>query len=114
MTSNDNIPEDEMMLAETLAAVNDRGLGWCAGSCFQVGRVMLDPANRDRADRCCALGAMVIAGVIDEMETHYSTRREGLLDVTYGNDDWDWSPHDDDRGESLGHAFRCAMTQDEP
>ena len=35
MKSNDNIPEDEMLLAEAIAAAKARGLGWTEGAYFR-------------------------------------------------------------------------------
>ena len=122
MKANDNIPEDEMLLAEAIAAAKARGLGWIRhamyhdrdGCDFPVGRSARGWQMPRRAvTACCALGALVIAGR-RRLDASFEAA------ITRGNDfDWheavmhSWDATDC-AGESLGWAFRCAMTQDEP
>lgn len=113
MKSNDNIPIDEMLLAEALAAAQAAGLEWCAGYPFKSARG--NPCKPQRAKQCCALGALYLAG-----KTPLSTAicggarnmRGGLFSarVWDGNDgEMDWARNVGDQGESLGWAFRQAM-----
>lgn len=103
--SNDDIPEDEMLLARAIAAAEDRGLEFCIGQRFYPNS--MDPNG---ATACCAMGALQLGGCLD------NGTPKGLMDVWRGNDsasDGLWYG-DYDHGESLGWAFRCAMTQEEP
>lgn len=96
--ANDNIPADEMLLAEALAAAKARGLGWCQGKPF-----VYDDDYEIVA--CCAKGALSLAGLDS---THKS------IDAAWIGNDSDeglWGDNEDDFGRSLGWAFRCAMTE---
>lgn len=110
MKSNDEIPADEMLLAEAIAAAKARDLGWCKETPFA-------DANgygclSDKAVTCCALGALHFAGRADMNSRLYYSRGR-LADVSEGNDlDGEWQPTKTDRGGSLGWAFRCAMTEE--
>jgi hypothetical protein len=101
MRSNDKIPEDEMLLAEAYAAAGERHLRWTKMKPFaHYGR----RCKPGQATEVCALGALYLAG-----RTPLSTAQ-----VWAGNDLVErWSGARADMGESLGWAFRCAMTQDE-
>lgn len=106
------VPEDEMLLAEALAAARARGLGWCKERPFEgAGGGGIYPP--EYAVRCCALGALHLAGRANmECRSYYTVGR--LADVVEGNDiDKEWMSTATDRGASMGWAFRCAMTQDE-
>jgi hypothetical protein len=106
--SNDQIPEDEMLLAEAIAAARGNDLGWTRAKPFarNSGR----RASPDTAERVCALGALHFANVI-------SIKHPLLDELTgawHGNDyDGNWMQVPQDNGESLGFAFRCFMTQEE-
>lgn len=125
MKANDkDVPEDEMLLAEALAAAKARGMKWTSavpfrdseGRQFYVDELQSAFAS---ATQCCALGALALAGRITPRQAFFqnggdSPPRE-LMEVYRGNDrppTWEWD-HDDDNGESLGWAFRCFMTQDD-
>ena len=112
--SNDDIPADEMLLAEALAAAKARKMKWCEGQPFaDKSGALCEPES---AIACCALGAIHFAGRID-MRNRVLSPSTDLSRVIAGNDlgpEFQWSPGDIDFGESLGWAFRCAMTQDEP
>ena len=114
MRSNDKIPEDEMLLAEACAAAKAKGLAWCLDVPFRDARGMR--TTPDKARQCCALGALHFAGVVD-MTGRQTVGLEGPLSkVIFGNDGGEtmpWTPSNRDDGESLGHAFRCFMTQTE-
>lgn len=113
MKSNDNIPQDEMLLAEALAAAKARGLKWCRDVLFLDKGGYSLPGNQSKfADSCCAYGALIVA---DRAPIRYAERPDNIRRIGVGNDEADnWPPHTDDNGESLGWAFRCAMTQEEP
>lgn len=116
MKANDKgVPEDEMLLAEAIAAAKSRGLGWCSGASFQTrsGKSVHSTEQAAGSDvvAVCAVGALHFAGRWDA-----TTMISSNLALTcYGNDRPDtWTNQSPpDRGESLGWAFRCAMTQDE-
>lgn len=111
MKANDkDVPEDEMLLAEAIAAAKSRGLQHVTGQSFRtdyIGGPLV---------ACCALGAISLAGHLPEDEAiACAPHRHDLIGVTSGNDmDYEWGCGDLDLGESLGWAFRCAMTQEEP
>lgn len=112
--SNDAIPEDEMLLAEAIAAAKAKRFGWMKYSMFgdenEVGLCSTDGVP-DRAAYCCAYGALVVA---EKAPLLYPDRPSHLRHIGSGNDCMEWTDGDADCGESLGWAFRCAMTQDEP
>jgi hypothetical protein len=104
MKSNDQIPADEMLLAEAIAAAKANRLGWIGGSRFYP-----ETQNPHTAVRCCVEGALVIAGRIKPNDYFGPTH---LNRAYIGNDcPGQWSLPDVDRGESLGWAFRCAMEE---
>lgn len=112
MSRAKKVPDDEMLLAEMIAAAMARGMGWVAGAPF-VDRIGSPTGLRD-AVRCCALGAAVLAGratrhrVIPKLKQYPTWNR-----VHIGNDrSLKWGYCDSDRGESLGWAFRQAMQED--
>jgi hypothetical protein len=107
LKSNDNIPADEMLLAEAIAAAKARGMGWCAGTPFMRDGSGAYPHN---ANACCALGALHFAGHVP-IECHAIVVPQSLGGVSWGNDlNWNWR-QGADHGESLGWAFRCAMEE---
>lgn len=112
MKSNDNIPQDEMLLAEALAAAKGSDKKWCSGVPFanEYG----ERTSAECAHAVCALGALHLAGRLDASKSLLSPL-PGLRNVINGNDTaGSWLGADEDLGESLGWAFRCAMTQEEP
>jgi hypothetical protein len=114
MKSNDNIPEDEMLLAEALSATRSRGLRFTTGGPFveisEVGGERNVPWSAN-AIACCVLGALEIAGRVRDA-TKLDTRR--LANAYLGNDQgYVWTTTGRDQGESLGWAFRCAMSQED-
>lgn len=110
MKANDAIPEDEMMLAEALAAARSRGMGWSHRALFRdISGIRTD--DIDSAASCCALGALCLAGLQDPNKL----TPPKIAEVVTGNDRGiGWTTHAGDCGESLGWAFRLAMTQEEP
>ncbi len=122
MKANDNIPADEMLLAEAIAAAKANGLGWCRGFPF-LNESRKERTTPEQARHVCALGALHIAGKLDMVGDgnwfpygRLTSPRPELRGVLHGNDnddrDWEWDI-DGDNGESLGWAFRCAMTQED-
>lgn len=106
MKANDNIPADEMLLAEMIAAASALGLVGGKGANFR--RLVDDGTARcDRlwfpgATACCAAGALELLH-----EHTYSG------DVVKGNDGGEYSFFDDSISGSawnLGAAFNQAMT----
>lgn len=110
MKSNDKIPRDEMLLAEALAAATARGLKWNRDVLFlDKGGYSLAAHQSDKAASCCAYGALIVAG---RVPAHYAERPESVCRIGVGNDrEYDWPSCQDDCGESLGWAFRCAMEE---
>ena len=103
MKANDSIPRDEMLLAEAIAAAKGRGLGLLTGGLFAMGDNVHNDENK-RMDRCCAYGALVLAGLAPRW---YGEAPNHLEYVGLGNDyDGNWH-YDADGGETLGYAFRC-------
>ena len=96
-------PQDEIDLAAAIAAAKSRYLKLCTGTMYMSYGESCMPAY---ADRCCALGALKLAGI--------NIRRLAYKRVLHGNDyPWlDWSRGDSDAGETLGYAFRLAMQED--
>jgi hypothetical protein len=119
MRSNDEIPEDEMLLAEAYAAARENHMGHCTGYPFAVvttlgNKIEVEP---DKAEACCALGALALAGRLELKTVRALGRRERkhpLRDTWRANDSISevWGDDASDYGESYGWAFRCAMTQD--
>jgi hypothetical protein len=105
MKSNDSIPADEMLLAEALAAAMARELKFLDSGMFATGdNVHNEP--RKTIDRCCAYGALVLAGRAPE---DFLNAPPHLENVGMGNDSWEEWSLNGDHGESLGYAYRCAM-----
>jgi hypothetical protein len=126
--ANDSIPEDEMLLAEAIAAARSRNLNWCSGVAFEPA---VDGAYDDeKTTSCCAIGALALAfdpdstkqrGAYCVVATALQPKLrdgENIKDPTVaiysGNDDSRFLSGEQDDGESLGWAYRCAMTQEEP
>lgn len=114
MKANDNIPQDEMLLAEAIAAAKARNLVHARLAPFRRNLWAVRP---EEADSCCALGALYLAGRISLLQADGQRDRPADLEyVATGNDAFDgtaWSRRDVDGGESLGWAFRCATTQED-
>ena len=109
--SNDDIPEDEMLLAEAIAAARSRDIAWASGADFIYADGTRTISRLTNPVGCCARGALRIA------RPRANFYQEKFRLVPAGNDNplaAGWSVGTDDNGESLGWAFRCAMTQDEP
>jgi hypothetical protein len=90
--SNDQIPADEMLLAEAIAAARANNLSWCEGRPFVY--------YNNVPVACCVNGALQLAG------------REAPAAAWIGNDSGNeplWGASERDDGISLGNAFRCAM-----
>ena len=114
MKSNDDIPEDEMLLAEAIAAAKADGFRWTARRYFGDGC-------------CCATGALHLAKgrtatyvnsfeiriTENEVADRLGAPHGGLLIATGNDYESEWSSLEYDHGESLGWAFRCAMTQED-
>jgi hypothetical protein len=98
--SNDDIPAEEMALAELLQSALSRGLGWCGGTFFKFrDGTFCSSVDREEAELCCASGAYGFAGA-------------SLYPSSSANDDPDYDEVTNDAPVQLGHAFRSAMTDD--
>ena len=108
--SNDDIPADEMLLAEAIAAAKRKHLGWCKETPFaDENGESTDSAG---AVKVCALGALHFARRVSMRDRIYLDDNHPLGGVVGGNDIDDlWTSDDGDLGESLGWAFRCAMEE---
>ncbi len=119
-----DVPADEMLLAEAIAAAKAKGLRWTKGVPFRGADG--ERTSPDKACEVCALGALHAAGSIDltrggdypngVMSVMFINGLAHLSNVIFGNDcdDDGWVGSDsNDYGESLGWAFRCAMTQED-
>jgi hypothetical protein len=106
VTVKNKIPEDEMLLAEAIAAAKARGMKHTTGAWFRDSDNFT--TTRRNAVSCCALGALVLAGRIRFERVPVGK----FIGVAFGNDiESMWSALDNkDDGESLGWAFRQAMT----
>lgn len=94
---------DEILLAKALAAANARGLKGCVGARFRDKNH--NRCGAEEAVFCCALGALEIAHVVGEIPGH------SFAFVATGNDlPTVWGGARVDLGESLGWAFREAMS----
>jgi hypothetical protein len=110
--ANDNIPADEMVLAEALAEAHARGLKWTSGTPFDTGTKI--PEN---PRECCAIGAIALRDGKVGQDAYQVAKRTleaaGLPDVkcyvVYRGNDRD-DDEDDSPGMTLGRAFRHAMT----
>jgi hypothetical protein len=104
--ANDDIPEDEALLAEAIAAAKARNLGHSTWRAFVP--------DQENAVACCAVGALVLAGKTTLAPEKQFSSDQSLWGVTMGNDfRGEWTRDLADHGESLGWAFRCFFTQDE-
>lgn len=118
MKSNDNgVPRDELLLAEAIAAAEANGLRHTTHALFRsrIGTELNGPFRHAPASatRCCAYGALIAAGVVPGT---FINRPRYLDEIALGNDYGEPTWYGDkrnDNGESLGWAFRCAMTQEE-
>lgn len=113
--SNDNIPEDELLLAKLLQNAGLYGLVACKGSAFKdENGWSTGTFNQDTSAACCALGAA-------SLSPDTSSAVGSLDGVDTGNDanDYDtfsnvWSgTFDDDtsaiKGLNIGAAFELAL-----
>lgn len=106
---NSDPPADELLLAEALAAANARGLKHCIGARFRNAGWWRTSA--DEAVACCVLGALELAGKVAPGDAGDESKE--LSRAALGNDArHEWSSEANDRGESLGWAFRQAMTDE--
>jgi len=117
--SADRVPTDELLLAIALQEANGRKLGPTMGEFFLDDEG--DPVRWDspKLRWCCAVGALILAGegIFVPSEDGEVIAVQGLprpLDVdsiSAGNDDSspNYSEDEDDKGETLGHAFQLAM-----
>jgi hypothetical protein len=96
-----DLATQEHLLGAMIAAAKSRGLGWCKGMEYRD-RDGCRTGPED-AVTCCAVGAMHLEGLSDDA---YPMTR-------WGNDFGYWLDGDADDGESLGWAFRQAMTEDD-
>jgi hypothetical protein len=100
------VPEDEMTLARMLAETGHRGLQWTDGEWFRDDYGLA--TTKKSAVSCCALGALTL---IRKVRHERLTVQSKFGGVAYGNDvATRWSVDREDLGESLGWAFRQAMT----
>lgn len=103
-----DIEEQERTLGAMIAAAKSRGLGWCKGAFFRNSNGESVSMNDDDVASCCARGAMDLA----ELSSPELSSPGGC--ASYGNDEnYLWSVGSGDYGESLGWAFRQAMTEDD-
>ncbi len=120
--ANTNIPADEMLLAEAIAAAHANKLRWTSGSPFTEAYGLacsVYPGKRD-TKACCAIGAIAVAKGIRKGQDAYTvfdtTVRDQLKlrtgDVYYGNDNEGYTKCTNDNGMTLGRAFRYAMTDE--
>lgn len=121
--SNDEIPEDEMLLSELISFSKDRGLGWIKGAMFHP----IDYSDEgslitENVKFCCAGGALYLykgfsnKGFSTEpLSRSYFLKEISLLmtQIYFGNDfDEIWCQATSlDMGESLGWAYRNAMEE---
>jgi hypothetical protein len=99
-----------MLLAEAIAAAKARGLKWTVGATFTDEDDHSVPAAQ--ATHCCAVGGLILAGRATLKPETGIARQRNLRYVHIGNDyENTWDAGADDRGESLGWAFRCAMEE---
>lgn len=116
--SNDNVPADELLLAETVALVNDKGITGITGVPFKLGDGKLSCYKGEKIEGCCAVGAISLLGRFEKDDSAYNVaprvaKKYGLADFDngstyYGNDITDRWRDGEDHGESLGWAFRNA------
>lgn len=119
MTTNDEIPEDEMLLAEMIAAAESRGLTHCTGAFFRdnKGKYLME-AEAPEAVSCCAAGAIRLLG---EPQSPWSRLYVNgvVLDMealSQGNDCWhqpgpisNLNRGANEQAYFLGYAFGAAM-----
>jgi hypothetical protein len=104
------VPKDELVLAEALANAEAEGLK------FAQGTFGLSERGRPHPEGVvCVMGAYTL-GVRTKNRFSLFTRLTGLDDYrTYlGNDrarETGWDCAAEDNGETLGYAFRVAMTE---
>lgn len=104
------VPKDELALAAALAAANARGMKFA--ECYEFvdsAGLLTYPGN---AAGCCAFGALKLAGVVP-LNAKISRGNGAFQDAWMGNDanNDPWDTDDDDKGQSLGYAYRCAMKE---
>lgn len=102
--ANDQIPSDELLLAKAIQNAKAQGLRWCAGSNFADRNGFY--ATKADAYACCAVGALLLASDTAKLVPMRMTGN-----IVNGNDlPWKWIEYEgDDRGESMGWAYRQAM-----
>lgn len=98
--ANENIPEDEMVLAKILQNAKARDLGFSKGAYYKnsEGHICLP----QEAVYACAVGAAML---------EEDTKCTGFYYITNGNDCDYWNNNTDLKdGETIGWAYRQAMT----
>lgn len=100
--ANDEIPDDEMLLAKIIQNAAARGLKSCRSAPYRDW--LGSPCDSDRAIMCCAIGSAAL-----EKDTEVPMRI--LCFVSYGNDNQSKWGHGTDPydGETLGYAFVQAL-----
>ena len=100
------IEETEFLLGHMIAAAKSRGLGWCKGVMYADVHGESTWRDDPAVAMCCALGALDLLPP-GELQSD-------IRGAVYGNDiDGLWMDRGEDDGESLGWAYRQAMTVDE-
>lgn len=109
--SNDIIPQDEMYLAQALAAAKAKGLKWTRLARFRARTGFSCPKESGELESVCATGALELTG-LPEFQNGQCPR--DLAAITVGNDNLSdiWDSATWDNGASLGHTFKVAMTQE--
>lgn len=115
----DGIPDDEVLLAIAIQEASARNLGPTMGEFFMDATADAVSPDDPGLMYCCAVGALVLAGVAALTTFDDDTPDGGTVlprpfdggAIAYGNDDCnsDYQTTKGDSGETLGHAFQLAM-----
>jgi hypothetical protein len=104
-------PDDEMLLAEMIAAAKSRGLKHCTESHFKDSGGNCT-THHDLAVSCCALGARELLGLFDH-KYYMALGNDTFLDPDFGDSFSDLFMNDKDCEEfDIGYAFALAMQED--
>lgn len=108
-TANENIPEDEMFLAMILQNVKARDIGFCENTMYRDLNY-ISHCSAEEAMYACAVGAA-------RLENDTTVLRDSFVHIIFGNDEpINWTVYletDNLDGETVGWAYRQAMTIDE-